>query len=88
MQELVLEGFGFKKNSNKKNDTFVLIKKIANDSLFYFGLFLLAFFFLNSIPFSSNLLEQINIGINEVIVSFVGFFNVFFVKVFYQVLQK
>ena len=88
MQELVLEGFGFKKNSNRKNDTLILLRRIGNDSLFYFGLLLFAFFIINSIPLSSNLLEQINIGINEVIVSFVGFFNVFFVKVFYQFLQK
>lgn len=75
---------------NKENNSSSIdkLKNIANDSLFYFGLFLSAFFILNSIPFTDGWLIEFNIGINEVLVSSLGFVNVFFFKSYKNFFQK
>ena len=71
-----------------KNNSIDKLKTIGNDSLFYFALFLSAFFIMNSIPFTSGLLNDFNIGINEVLVSSLGFVNVFFFKFYKTFFQK
>lgn len=86
--ELVLERFGNDNKNDKENKNVTEIKNIGNDSLFYFGIFLLAFFLLQFIPFASGLFDKINIGINEVVVSLIGFANVFFLKFFNKIFSK
>ena len=76
-------------NSKHENiSTIDKLKEIGNDSVFYFGLFLSAFFILNSIPFVSGLFNEITFGINEVLVSSVGLINVFFYKVYKNIFSK
>lgn len=87
--ELVLERFGNDNGGNKNEDENITeIKRIGNDSLFYFGIFLFAFFLLQLIPYVSGLFANINIGVNEVIVSIIGFANVFFLKIFNKIFRK
>ncbi len=86
--ELVLERFGNDNKNDKDNKNIAEIKNIGSDSLFYFGIFLFAFFLLQFIPFVSGLFDQINIGINEVVVSLIGFANVFFLKFFNKIFCK
>ena len=76
------------KRKNENSSTINKLKAISNDSVFYFGLFLAAFFILNTIPYASGLLNEFNIGINEVLVSSVGFVNVFFYKVYKMIFSK
>ena len=85
--ELVLDRFGIKQ-SNNSEETVKLFKKICNDSLFYFGIFLAAFFVLNLIPFLYGVISDINFGINEVVVSFLGFGNVFFMFLINKLFHK
>jgi len=87
-QELALERFGYDKKENNNNNTCAEIKNIGNDSLFYFAIFLMTFFLLQFIPFVSGIFENINIGINEVVVSLVGFANVFFLNIFNKIFKK
>ena len=87
-QELVLERFGYSKKENNNNNGTTEIKKIGNDSLFYFAILLLTFFLLQFIPFVSGIFEYIHIGINEVVVSLVGFANVFFLNIFNKIFGK
>jgi len=83
---LTLEQERFGNGRNRKESTnsalVANVKKIANDSLFFFGIFLVAFVVLQFIPTASGLIDNLHIGINEVAVSFLGFVNVFFVKLF------
>ncbi|MEE9430250.1 MAG: hypothetical protein V3V16_04360 [Melioribacteraceae bacterium] len=83
---LTLEQERFGSGRNKKETTnsalITNVKKVANDSLFFFGIFLVAFVVLQFIPTTSGLIDNLHIGINEVAVSFLGFVNVFFVKLF------
>ncbi len=82
-------GNGRRKRTNTNNSSFIAdVKKIANDSLFFFGIFLVAIVLLQYIPVTSGLIENFNIGINEVVVSFLGFVNVFAIQVFTKVLKK
>ena len=88
LNEFAIRNTEFNKN-NAKNDRIInKLKEIGNDSVFYFGIFLLAFFLLNSIPFMSGLFSEINIGINEVIVSSIGLVNVFFYKIYKNIFSK
>ena len=64
------------------------LKIIGHDSLFYFALFLSAFILLQLFPLVTGLLMGINIGINEVIVSALGFTNVFVYKVYNKLLKN
>ncbi len=83
---LTLEQERFGNGRNRKestNSTLVAnVKKVANDSLFSFGIFLVAFVILQFIPTTAGLIDNLHIGLNEVAVSFLGFVNVFFVKLF------
>lgn len=74
--------------NNEKNNSLDKLKTIGNESLFYFALFLSTFFILNSIPFTNDLLNEFNLGINEVLVSSLGFANIFFFKFYKTFLQK
>ena len=72
--------FGNKPNTSVKKE--LKIKQLANDSLFYFGIFLTVIFLLHSLVYFSGTAGELNIGINEVVVSFIGFVNIFFIKFF------
>lgn len=85
--EIAIERYGYN-NTNTVEEKTKELKRIGNDSLFYFGIFLTAFFLLHAIPFATGLFEQINIGINEVVVSAVGFANVFFLGVFNKIFKN
>jgi hypothetical protein len=80
--DLTLKKFGFEKQDNTTSMFLHNIKEMANDSLFYFGLFLSAIFILHVFPHITGLNTWLNIGINEVIVSSIGYVNVFFFKFF------
>ena len=76
-------GNGRKRRTNTKNSSLISdVKKIANDSLFFFGVFLVVLVVLQYIPTVSGLVGSLQIGINEVAVSFLGFINIFFVQFF------
>ncbi len=76
-------GNGRKRRTNTKNSSLISdVKKIANDSLFFFGVFLVVLVVLQYIPTVSGLVDSLQIGINEVAVSFLGFVNIFFVQFF------
>lgn len=85
--ELVIEKFGYNKKESDNNSVNIL-KKIGNDSLFYFAIFLSAFALLQYIPFISGIFENFSIGINEVAVSLIGFANVFFLQVYNKIFKK
>ena len=77
------ERFGNGRKKESKTSSFVAdVKKIANDSLFFFGIFLVALVALQYIPVASGLFTEMNIGINEVAVSFLGFVNIFVIQLF------
>ena len=78
------ERFGNGKNRKETTNSALVaeVKKVANDSLFFFGIFLVAFVVLQFVPTTAGLISEMNIGINEVAVSFLGFVNVFCVKLF------
>lgn len=86
--ELTLERFDNRNNNTNKNETVNTLKKIGSDSLFYFAIFLAALGFLHLLPYLGGIFDQINIGINEVLVSAVGFANVFFLQVFNKIFRK
>jgi hypothetical protein len=77
---------------NNKSDNWTKIgskfKELANDSLFYFGIFLTAIFLLHSLVYFSGTASELNIGINEVIVSFIGFVNIFSIKLLKNTFSK
>ena len=76
-------GKGRKRRTDSRNSSLISdIKKIANDSLFFFGVFLVVLVVLQYIPTVSGLVDGLQIGINEVAVSFLGFVNIFFVQFF------
>jgi hypothetical protein len=83
---LTLEQERFGNGRNRKESTnsalVTNVKKVTNDSLFFFGIFLVAFVVLQFIPTTAGLIDNLHIGLNEVAVSFLGFVNVFFVKLF------
>jgi hypothetical protein len=86
--ELTIERFGYNNKKSNECKTVNQLKKIGSDSLFYFAIFLSAFFLLQLFPLVSGLFNEINIGVNEVIVSVIGFVNVFFLQVFNKILNK
>jgi len=86
--ELIIEKFGYNKEKTEENNTLNVLKRIGNDSLFYFAICLSVLSFFQLLPFFVGLLNEFNIGINEVVVSLIGFANVFFYKVFYKLLLK
>ncbi len=86
--ELTIERFGYNNNNRNENRTFNKLKKIGSDSLFYFAIFLSAFFLLQLLPFISGLFNEITLGVNEVIVSAIGFVNVFFLQSYNKILNK
>ncbi len=82
-------GNGRKKRTNTNNSSLIAdVKKIANDSLFFFGIFLAAIVLLQYIPVTSGLVQNLHIGINEVAVSFLGFVNVFFIQVYNKKMKR
>jgi hypothetical protein len=85
--EFVIDRFGIKQNDNI-DEKVKLFKKICNDSLFYFGIFLSAFFIMKLIPFLYGMISNIDFGINEVVVSFLGFGNVFFMFLINKIFHK
>lgn len=86
--ELTLERFGYNKENNNENETVNILKKIGTDSLFYFAIFLAALGYLQLLPYLGGIFDQVNIGINEVLVSVVGFANVFFLQVYNKIFKK
>lgn len=86
--ELTLERFGYNKENNNENETVNILKKIGTDSLFYFAIFLATLGFLHLLPYLGGIFDQVNIGINEVLVSVVGFANVFFLQVYNKIFRK
>ena len=86
--ELTLERFGNGNNNKNKNETVSTLKSIGSDSLFYFAIFLAALGFLHVLPYLGGVFQEINLGINEVVVSAVGFANVFFLQVFNKIFKK
>ncbi len=85
--ELIIDRFGIKQKNNSEENV-KLFKRICNDSLFYFGVFLAAFFLLKLIPFLYGLISNFDFGINEVVVSFLGFGNVFFMFLINKIFNK
>jgi hypothetical protein len=88
LNEFAIRNTNFNQKQTEKNSTIDKLKEIGSDSIFYFGIFLLAFFVLKSIPFLGGLLNESNLGINEVVVSFIGLVNVFFLQVFNKLFTK
>ncbi|MCB9206965.1 MAG: hypothetical protein H6610_09690 [Ignavibacteriales bacterium] len=75
-------------NCNQENiSLFSKLKSISNDSLFYFAIFFSAVVFLQFLPFFTGLFENYSIGINEVVVSVIGFANVFFLQVYNKIFK-
>ena len=83
-------GNGRRKRNNTKSliSLFSEVKRIANDSLFFFGIFFVAITALQFLPTLTGLINEMNIGINEVAVSLLGFVNIFFLQIFSKVLKK
>ncbi len=82
-------GNGRRKRTNTNTSSIIAdVKKIANDSLFFFGIFLVALVSLQYIPVISGLVQNLHIGINEVTVSFLGFVNVFFIQVYNKKMKR
>lgn len=75
-------------NDKTEINTRKKLLQIGNESLFYFGIFLTALFLLHLIPYTAGILENVKIGINEVVVSFLGFANIFFLNVYYKIFNK
>ena len=88
LNEFAIRNTNFNKKETKNIGTINKLKEIGSDSIFYFGIFLLAFFVLKSIPFLGGLMNENNLGINEVVVSSIGLLNVFFFQVFNKILAK
>ena len=88
LNEFAVRNTDYNNKATKNNNTINKFKEISNDSIFYFGIFLLAFFVLKSIPFTGGLLNESNLGINEVVVSCIGLVNVFFFQVFNKIFAK
>ncbi len=86
--ELTLERFGYSNKNSNENETVKILKKIGTDSLFYFAVFMAALGYLHLLPYLGGIFDQINIGINEVLVSVVGFANVFFLQVYNKIFKK
>jgi hypothetical protein len=86
--EMALPKNDFKRDKDCDNNNFKLLFSVANDSLFYFGIFLAAAFVLNYLAVIIGISENSYIGINEVLVSGLGFFNIFFAKSFFRFLKK
>lgn len=86
--ELAIDKFGFNNRNCNENKAVNKLKIIGQDSLFYFGVFLFAFFILQYIPFISGIFDDYSIGVNEVVVSLIGFANVFFLKVYNKLFRK
>lgn len=82
------ERFGYGRKRQNKNSFGNELKRIANDSLFIFAIFLAAFFILQYIPVVSGLTENLSISINEVAVSLLGFANFFFIQIYIKKLKK
>ncbi len=85
--ELVINRIGFSQKSSNQSTT-NQIKKISNDSLFYFAIFLASFFLMKLIPYSVGVISELEIGINEVVVSLLGFGNVFLMFLINKVFHK
>ena len=88
LNEFAIRNTNFNNRKSEKSSTLNKLKNIGSDSIFYFGIFLLAFFLLKSLPFTGELLNQSTLGINEVAVSFIGLVNVFFLQVYKKFLSK
>ena len=88
LNEFAVRDTDYNNKETEKNSTINKLKEIGSDSIFYFGIFLLAFFVLKSIPFLGGLLNESNLGINEVVVSCIGLVNVFFLQVFNKIFVK
>lgn len=88
LNEFAIRNTDFNNRKEEKSNTINKLKKIGSDSIFYFGIFLLAFFVLKSVPFLGGLLDENILGINEVAVSFIGLANVFFLQVFNKIFSK
>ncbi|PID60326.1 MAG: hypothetical protein CR986_04160 [Ignavibacteriae bacterium] len=86
--ELVLTTIDQTKFDTYKNHTVSLFKKILNDNLYSFGIFLVIFLAVNYTSYAIGIRESFSIGINEVIVSSIGFLNVIFYKVYKNILSK
>ncbi len=86
--EFALQKFSQDNRNNADKSLNNRIMEIANDSLFYFGIFLLISFLLKYFSVSVGIMNEFNIGINEVAVCAIGFVNVFFVKSFKKLLNK
>jgi hypothetical protein len=82
------ERFGYKRKKQNRNSFGNELKRMANDSLFYFAIFLAAFFVMQYVPVISGLTKDLTIGVNEVAVSLLGFVNVFFVQIYNKKLKK
>ena len=86
--ELALMKNDFKGRENSSNLIIKNILRIANDSLFFFGIFLSAAFLMNYIAVILGFNSLYVIGIKEVLVSGLGFFNIFFTKTFLRYLGQ
>ncbi|MCW8848356.1 MAG: hypothetical protein OQJ81_00145 [Melioribacteraceae bacterium] len=88
LDEFVINNSNLKNRETQKYSLVSEIRAIGSDSIFYFGIFLLALFVLKTIPFLGGLINESNLGINEVVVSGIGFLNIFFIRVFNKFLSK
>ncbi len=81
------EKFGNGRKKNNQKSFLKDVKKIASESFFFFSFFLILVSALQLLPVASGLIKDMNIGINEVVVSFVGFVNVFFFQLYNKKLK-
>ena len=86
--ELALQKNDWNGKINSGNIIIRTLFTIANDSLFYFGIFLAAAFVLNYLAVIIGSNANSIIGITEVLVSGLGFINIFFAKSFFRFLNK
>ena len=88
INEFALKNSKFNKNNESKKFNGSKIKMMANDSLFYFALFLTGIFVLHYFTLFGGFAEEVNIGINEILVCVIGFINVFSIKLLKNFLKK
>ena len=87
LNELVIEKLKTEKSSNEI-DSIKVLKSIADESLFYFAIFLTTLVILQLLPLIGGIFESFTFGVTEVAVSFIGYLNVFFLQFYNRILNR
>lgn len=85
--EFIIESPKLNKHESSKKRS-IKILQLGNDSLFFFGIFLAAIAIFHFIPYKAGIFANFSIGINEVVVSLIGFLNVFFYQLYNKLFKK